>query len=279
MNLGRKFASVLGAMWLLAMAAFRRGVAGHPAAANLVRPPSRLAISPPARDGGAANSASRAGPDVNVLTYHHNNARTGEYLSETLLTPANVNSRAFGKIGFLRVRGLVDAQPLYVANLVFKGAAHRVVFVATEHDLVYAFDADTFSPLWRTSVLGAGETTSDNRGCQQVTPEIGVTSTPVIDLKSRAQWRDLRRGDVERRTGRYFQRLHALDLTTGSELPGSPRTITGDLSRNGLRQQERPELHSIRNSMKTALPCCFRTDVIYTTVVFALRHASLTAAG
>jgi outer membrane protein assembly factor BamB len=150
-----------------------------------------------------------------------------------------VNSKKFGKIGFLRVRGLVDAQPLYVGNLTIKGAPHRVAFVATEHDLVYAFDTDTFSPLWRTSVLGAGETTSDNRGCQQVTPEIGVTATPAIDLKqgpNGAMYVVAMSKDAQ---SRYFQRLHALDLTTGNELPGSPRTIaatfpgTGSGSKNG----------------------------------------------
>jgi outer membrane protein assembly factor BamB len=176
---------------------------------------------------------------VDVLTYHQNNSRTGEYLSETLLTPANVNSNDFGKIGFLRVRGLVDAQPLYVESLTIKGAPHKVVFVATEHDLVYAFDADTFLPIWRTSLLGAGETTSDNRGCQQVTPEIGVTATPVIDLKRGTNGAIYVVAMSKNGRGQYFQRLHALDLTTGSELPGSPQTITatfpgtGAGSRNG----------------------------------------------
>ncbi len=234
MNLGRKFASVLGAMWLLAMAALSTGCGRTPSSGESGPPAFEASQSaPPRATEAAANSASRAGPDVNVLTYHHDNARTGEYLSEAQLTPANVNSRAFGKIGFLRVRGLVDAQPLYVASLVFKGAAHRVVFVATEHALVYAFDADTFSPLWRTSVLGAGETTSDNRGCQQVTPEIGVTSTPVIDLKHGPNGAIYVVAMSKDGQGRYFQRLHALDLATGSELPGSPRTITGTFPGTG----------------------------------------------
>ena len=175
--------------------------------------------------------------EVNVLTYHHNNARTGEYLSETLLTPANVNADNFGKIGFLRVRGLVDAQPLYVAKLVIQGAPHKVVFVATEQDLVYAFDADTFSPLWRTSVLGAGETTSDNRECQQVTPEIGITATPVIDLKIGPHGAIYVVAMSKDGRSHYFQRLHALDLTTGSELPGSPRTITATFPGTGTGSQ------------------------------------------
>jgi hypothetical protein len=165
--------------------------------------------------------------DVNVLTYHNNNFRTGQYLSETSLTPANVNSANFGKIGFLPARGLVDAEPLYVSNLMVKGARRNIIFVATEHDWVYAFDADLFAPpLWRASLLGAGETTSDNRGCEQVTPEIGITATPAIDLSKGAHGAMYVVAMSKDSQGRYFQRLHALDLTTGAELPGSPAAIT-----------------------------------------------------
>lgn len=177
--------------------------------------------------------------DINVLTYHNDNARTGEYLNEVLLSPQNVNSASFGKVGFLQTRGLVDAEPLYVSHLLIRGVPHRVIFVATEHDLVYAFDADDFSLLWQTSLLPPGETTSDNRGCQQVNPEIGITATPVIDLKAGPHGIVYAVAMSKNRQGRYFQRLHALDLSTGAEIPGSPRTIsatfsgTGAGSRNG----------------------------------------------
>ena len=119
---------------------------------------------------------------THALTYHNDNARTGQNVTEVILTPGNVNSTNFGKLGFLSVNGLVDAEPLYVSNLTVAGNQHNLVFVVTEHDSVFAFDADTFAQLWKVTVLGSGETTSDNRGCDQVSPEIGITSTPVIDL-------------------------------------------------------------------------------------------------
>jgi hypothetical protein len=159
---------------------------------------------------------------ANVLTYHNDNARTGLDPNETILTPANVNSTNFGKVGFLSVQGLVDAEPLYVSGLNINGVAHNVVFVATEHDLVYAFDADTFTELWQVSVAGANETPSDDRGCSQVTPEIGVTSTPVIDPSAGPHGTIYVVAMSKDGSGNYFQRVRALDLTTGAELSGSP---------------------------------------------------------
>lgn len=166
-------------------------------------------------------------PTVSVLTYHNDNGRTGQNLQETILTPSNVKSATFGKVGFLTVQGLVDAEPLYVPNLTVMGASHNVVFVATEHDLVYAFDADTFAQLWQVSVLGANETPSDDRGCSQVAPEIGITSTPVIDLSAGAHGTIFVVAMSKDASGNYYQRLHALDLTTGAELGSSPTTIQG----------------------------------------------------
>jgi len=160
-----------------------------------------------------------------VLTYHNDIARTGQYLEETTLTTSNVNSSSFGKVGFLGVQGHVDAEPLYVQGLTMAGAAHNVVFVATEHDLVYAFDADTFAELWQTSVLGSGETTSDPHNCGQITPEIGITSTPVIDLKAGAHGTIFLVAMSKSSSGTYYQRLHALDITSGAEQSGSPTTI------------------------------------------------------
>jgi len=176
---------------------------------------------------------------VNVLTVHNDNARTGQNLNETILTPSNVNSANFGKLGLLSVDGLVDAEPLYVSNLTVAGSVHNVVFVVTEHASVYAFDADTFTQLWRVTVLGPGETTSDNRGCSHVTPEIGITSTPVIDLSAGTHGAIFTVAMSKDNSGTYHQRLHALDLTTGVELNGSPVAIqasfpgTGANSSNG----------------------------------------------
>ena len=159
-----------------------------------------------------------------VLTYHNDLARTGQNLEERILTQANVNVEKFGKVGFLNTDGLVDAEPLYVSNLAIAGRTHNVVFVATEHDSVYAFDADTLTQLWHVSAVGSTETPSDDRQCGQVTPEIGITSTPVITLNANggAMYLVAMSKDPG---GNYFQRLHALDITTGSEMPGSPVAI------------------------------------------------------
>lgn len=172
-----------------------------------------------------ADAAPAAGSSVNVLTYHNDNLRTGLYVGEKILTPRNVNSRDFGKIAFLPVQGLVDAEPLYVSQLTIARAKHNVVFVATEHDLVYAFDADTSAQLWQVSLLGPDESTSDDRGCGQVKPEIGVTSTPVIDLQAGPHGTIYVVAMSKDSSGKYFQRLHALDITTGAELDGGPQTI------------------------------------------------------
>ncbi len=166
-------------------------------------------------------------PSEAVLTYHNDNGRTGQNLYETILTPFNVNSSLFGKLGFLPVNGLVDAEPLYVPNLSVAGATRNVVFVATEHDLVYAFDADTFVQLWQVSVAGSQETPSDDHGCPFLTPEIGVTSTPVIDLNAGAHGTIFLVAMSKDTNGNYYHRLHALDLATGAEQSGSPTTVQG----------------------------------------------------
>ncbi len=163
--------------------------------------------------------------NANVLTYHNDNARTGANLRETVLTPANVNSADFGRINFFPVDGKVDAQPLYVSALGINGTTRNMLYVATEHDSVYAFNADSGAVLWRVSLLGAGETPSDDRGCSQVTPEIGVTATPVIDPAAGPHGTLFVAAMSKDGTGGYYQRLHALDLATGAERPGSPVTV------------------------------------------------------
>jgi len=162
---------------------------------------------------------------VDVVTYQYDNGREGANQSETTLTPANVKSTTFGKLGFNSVDGLVDGQPLYLWQVSIPGSGtHNVLYVVTEHDSVYAFDADTGATLWQVSLLGSGETTSDNRGCSQVTPEIGITSTPVID-RSNGPNGALYAVAMSKNGSNYFQRVHALDLTTGAELFGGPVTV------------------------------------------------------
>ncbi len=176
---------------------------------------------------------------VDITTYHVDVARTGLNPNETTLTSSKVTSAQFGLIRTLDVDGHVDAQPLYLSGLTIAGQSHNVVYVATEHDSVYAFDADTGTQLWKTSVLGSGETTSDDHGCGQITPEIGITSTPVIDRRTGANGTIFVVGMTEDSSGHYHQRLHALDVTTGAEPSGSPTEIaasypgTGANSSNG----------------------------------------------
>src|SRR5262249_32691924 len=120
---------------------------------------------------------------TNVLQYHNDLASTGQNLTETVLTPANVNSGSFGKLFSTAVGAQVYAEPLYVARAHVAGAPHNGLIVATEHDSVYAIDADSGSILWQKNYLQAGErtlTTSDV-GTTDITPQIGITGTPVID--------------------------------------------------------------------------------------------------
>jgi hypothetical protein len=166
------------------------------------------------------NAAAAAA--VDVVTYHNDIARTGQNLSESILTTANVNSGTFGKLRSLPVDGKVDAQPLYLNALAnVAGATHNVLYVATEHDSVYAFDADSGTQLWKVSLLGSGETTSDVRGCDQVVPEIGITATPVIDRAAGVIYVVA----MSKAGSTYFQRLHALDITTGAEMLAGPKII------------------------------------------------------
>jgi len=168
-----------------------------------------------------------------VLSQHNDNSRTGQYLGETTLTPANVNVRQFGKLFSVQVDGYVYAQPLYVADVPVAGATHNVLYVATEGDSVYAFDADTGAPLWRASLLDSahgatpGETTVNiladlDSQCSNVVPQVGVTGTPVIDSASGTIYVEAK---SKRADGRYVHRLHKLDITTGAEMSPGPAVI------------------------------------------------------
>ena len=187
----------------------------------------------------SVNAAAPPPSGVDATTYHFDVARTGLNPNETTLTTSNVNSTSFGLIRILPADGLVDAEPLYLSNLTVGGQQQNVVFVETENDSVYAYNADTGTQVWKTSVLGTNETPSDDHGCGQITPQIGITSTPVIDRGFGTNGAIFVVGMSLDKSGAYHQRLHALDVTTGAELQGSPAEIaasypgTGDNSSNG----------------------------------------------
>jgi outer membrane protein assembly factor BamB len=162
---------------------------------------------------------------TDVVTYRDDAARTAANLTESVLTPANVSSSSFGLLRVLPVDGKVDAQPLYLAQVPIAGGTHEVVFVATEHDSVYAFDPQTGAILWHVSLLGSGESPSDDRGCGQITPEIGVTATPVIDRAAGPHGAIFLVAMSKDSSSSYHQRLHALDISTGAELFNGPVAV------------------------------------------------------
>jgi hypothetical protein len=183
--------------------------------------------------GGSASSTPPVPPPppppvgsgTDVVTFKNDLARTGQNLTESVLTLANVNSSSFGKLRFLPTDGLVDAQPLYLSGLTVGGSAHNVVFIATENDTAYAFDSDSGTVLWQKSLLPSGELPSDDRGCGQVTPTIGVTSTPVIDRSAGAHGVIYLVAMSIDASQHYHQRLHALDVTSGAEQFNGPMEI------------------------------------------------------
>lgn len=177
---------------------------------------------------------------TNVLTWHNDNFRSGLNQNEAILTPANVRSSTFGLRFLFKVDGKVDAQPLYVSAVRFPTqGTHNAVYVVTENNSVYAIDADTGKQYWHVTALGVGEMTSDDRHCTQVTPRIGITATPVIDLKAGPHGTIFFVSMGKDASGKYHQRLHAMDLTTGAEEFGGPREVQatyvghGDNSSNG----------------------------------------------
>ena len=187
---------------------------------------------PPASGGASA---------IDVLTWHNDAARTGQDLAETILTPATVNTANFGLKAMWAVDGLVNAQPLVAGAVALPGGSvHDLVIAATEHDTVYAFDAQSGTLLWQKSMLGAGETTSDDRGCPQVTPEVGITATPTIDRTLGPSGTVFVAASSKSGSGQYIQRLHALDLASGAERSGSPIVVQatypghGDNSAGGV---------------------------------------------
>jgi hypothetical protein len=196
-------------------------------AAKAGAPPSSESSQSSGSNGRASSFAT------DVLTYHYDIARDGLNSHETVLTPSNVNSSGFQKLGLYPVDGKVDAQPLYLNQVTIQGAPHNVLFVMSEADSAYAFDADTGAQLWKVSALGQGETTSDDHGCGQISPQIGITDTPVVDRSQGPNGAIYFVAMTKDSSQNYHQRLHALDITTGAELFGGPKEIQGTYPGNG----------------------------------------------
>lgn len=193
----------------------------------------------------------RAYGQASVLTHHNDVARTGQNLNESILTPANVNSNSFGKLFAQKVDGSIVGQPLYVPVVEVNGTVHNVVYVATQHDSVYAFDADNnrganATPLWTVNYANSIPEDDAHYGCG--TPgytEVGIMGTPVIDPIAKTLY------VVSKTTekGVYYFRLHALDLASGAENFGGPvainatvQTAQGSVVFTPAYQMQRPAL-------------------------------------
>jgi hypothetical protein len=220
---------------------------------------SHMSASPPPPAGAAIPTPTQ---HTDVITYKNDPGRTGQNLTESVLTPGNVNASRFGLLHILAADGNVDATPLYLSGLTVQGAVHNVVFIATERDSVYAYDSDSGALLWHVSLLGSGETVDDlpSYGCNQVAPTIGITATPVIDRGAGAHGIiylvAMSRSSA---SNTYHQRLHALDVTTGAELLGGPvdiaatfPTLGGTMVFDPAQYEERAALLLLNGTLYTS---------------------------
>jgi hypothetical protein len=199
--------------------------------------------------------------DAQITTSQYDNARTGANIHETVLNPHNVDVNRFGRVFRLPVDGDIYAQPLYLPNLAIPGkGTHNVVFVATEHDSVYAFDAAGVprEPLWKVNFTDAARRVTtiplENVSCPFLNPEIGITSTPVIDPQSGTLYVLVRTKEA----GRFWQRLHALDVRTGREKLGGPVVIRASVESRikslfGVGAAQTVEFLSLHENPRAAL--------------------------
>ena len=191
----------------------------------------------------APNLSAQTATPVPVSTWRYDLTHAGQNTNETLLTPSNVNVDSFGKLFSMRVDSTVYAQPLYVPGLTMNdGQVHNVLFVATENDSIYAFDADSngganAKPIWQISLLtsaygaGAGATAVDwhDSGSPDVAPTVGITGTPTINLATNTMYVV----GATKENGVYYSRLHAINIISGTEQPNSPVNITASVPGTG----------------------------------------------
>jgi len=181
-----------------------------------------------------------ASAQVDVLTQHNDNARTGANLKETVLTPANVNSQHFGMLFKRVVDDQLYSQPLLATNLKIAGGTHDVVFVTTVNNSVYAFDANdatATAPFWHVNFGTPASLHDADFGCLDINGNMGIIGTPVIDAEKNILYVVA----LTKAGGKFVQRLHALDLTTGADLPHSPAVIEAP-GFDPLLQNQRPAL-------------------------------------
>jgi hypothetical protein len=199
---------------------------------------------------------------VTVPVYQYDNSHSGTNTNETTLTPSNVNVAQFGRVKVFPVIGYVYAQPLYVPNLIIGGTSHNVLFVATEHDQLYAFDVNSGQQLWHTNFLASlglqtivSTVSNSDVNCNDLIPEIGMTGTPVIDTTTNTLYVSVETKEYtpQNQAKTFHHRLHAVDITTGlDKVP--PRNITaavrgigsgslgGVIAFNALLANQRPSL-------------------------------------
>jgi hypothetical protein len=213
------------------------------AAAKTRRPTFLLCLLVLASSFGNWRALAQTPTPVTVPTWRYDITHAGANTSETALTPANVNESNFGKLFSLTVDGSVYAQPLYVSGLMMSdGLVHNVLFVATEHDSIYAFDADSnggvnAKPIWKITLLdaahgaGSGATTVPwtDTGSPDIAPEIGITGTPFINSATNTMYVV----GKTKENGTYFARLHAINILTGAEKASSPVPIQASVSGTG----------------------------------------------
>lgn len=167
-----------------------------------------------------------------AYTYGYNNQRTGANTFETTLTQSNVNSTSFGKKFVSPVDGYIYGQPLYVPNMSIAGGTHNVVFVVTQNNSTYAFDADDGTQLWH-DFIDTPVPCSPVSGCG-VAPNLGISSTPVIDPTQGAHGAIYVEGRTDPNSaGKFYHGVHKYDLATGAEMPGSPQVISASVSGTG----------------------------------------------